>query len=576
MMQPFDPAIETSSSAQPERAAGAGVKLTIARFAGSLALASTATLSLLGGMVLVLCLGSFLILNSEHPGTGLVVSIAITLFFSIAAFFISPWIMDAAQKWLYKTHWIDLDTIRQRSPETAEMIQRVCTEKGLLQPRLGLIDDQNPTAFTYGSLPNSARIVVSEGLFTYLDNDEIAAVYAHELGHIIHWDFAIMTMGSTLIQICYLFFIFTNRTNEKIKDVLQVPGIIAYIFYLAGTYLLLYLSRIREYYADHFSAEITGNPNGLSRSLVKIAYGIVEEGKRAEQPSRLLEGTRALGICDAKAAVMTGTAYRISSSSPRLGRVFLWDMFNPWAWWTELNSTHPLTGKRIRALANYAEQLDLNIEFDLASVMREGYKLSKKRLYGGFALDLVLYSSEILGLLLGLILGVLVQSRMQTFGILIAFPLIGYGTGILIKAMIMYPKYSNAPTTDILELMADPYASPLRGIPAQLQGTLIGRGNAGNVFGSDLQFQDKSGLLFLHYTSILGPIGNFLFGMRRAKRLIGSSAAVVGWFRRGAASYLDVIQIRSDNEKIINSYHRLWSFLLGGGLIVLGLVFSAV
>ena len=462
-MQPYDPAIETSSSAQPERAAGAGVKLMIARFAGSLALASTVTLSLLGGMVLVLCLASLLILNSEHPGTGLVVSIAITLIFSIAAFFISPWIMDAVQKWLYKTHWIDLATIRQRSPETAEMIQRVCAEKGLKQPRLGLIDDQNPTAFTYGSLPNTARVVVSEGLFTYLDNDEIAAVYAHELGHIVHWDFAIMTMGSTLIQICYLFFIFANRTNKKIKDALQVPGIIAYIFYLVGTYLLLHLSRIREYYADHFSAEVTGNPNGLSRSLVKIAYGIVEEGKRAEQPSRLLEGTRALGICDAKAAVMTGTAYRISSSSARLGRVFLWDMFNPWAWWAELNSTHPLTGKRIRALANYAEQLDLNIEFDLASVIREGYKLSKKRLYTGFALDLVLYSSEILGLLLGLILGVFVQSRTQNFGILVAFPLIGCGIGVLIKAMIMYPNYSNAPTTDILELMADPYASPLRG-----------------------------------------------------------------------------------------------------------------
>lgn len=575
-MQPYDPAIETSSSAQPERAAGAGVKLMIARFAGSLALASTVTLSLLGGMVLVLCLASLLILNSEHPGTGLIVSIAITLIFSIAAFFISPWIMDAVQKWLYKTHWIDLATIRQRSPETAEMIQRVCAEKGLKQPRLGLIDDQNPTAFTYGSLPNTARVVVSEGLFTYLDNDEIAAVYAHELGHIVHWDFAIMTMGSTLIQICYLFFIFANRTNEKIKDALQVPGIIAYIFYLVGTYLLLHLSRIREYYADHFSAEVTGNPNGLSRSLVKIAYGIVEEGKRAEQPSRLLEGTRALGICDAKAAVMTGTAYRISSSSARLGRVFLWDMFNPWAWWAELNSTHPLTGKRIRALANYAEQLDLNIEFDLASVMREGYKLSKKRLYTGFALDLVLYSSEILGLLLGLILGVFVQSRTQNLGILVAFPLIGCGIGILIKAMIMYPNYSNAPTTDILELMADPYASPLRGIPVQLQGTLIGRGNAGYVLGSDLQFQDQSGLLFLHYASILGPIGNLLFGMRRAKRLIGSSAAVVGWFRRGAASYLDLIQIRSDNEKIINSYHRFWSFLLGSGLIVLGLVFSAV
>ncbi|MCC5644238.1 M48 family metalloprotease [Nostoc sp. CHAB 5824] len=71
------------------------------------------------------------------------------------------------------------------SPETAKIIRQVCQQKNLKTPRLGIINDQNPTAFTYGSLPNSARLVVSQGLFTYLDDDEIA-VYAHELGHIVH------------------------------------------------------------------------------------------------------------------------------------------------------------------------------------------------------------------------------------------------------------------------------------------------------------------------------------------------------------------------------------------------------
>ena len=94
--------------------------------------------------------------------------------------------------------------------------------------------------------------------------------------------------------------------------------------------------------------------NALSRALVKIAYGIVEEGSRQEEPSTLLEGTRALGIYDAKAATSTGTAYDCIASSPeKIGRVFLWDMFNPWGWWMELNSTHPLTGKRVRALSTY-------------------------------------------------------------------------------------------------------------------------------------------------------------------------------------------------------------------------------
>ncbi|MFO0172290.1 MAG: M48 family metalloprotease, partial [Aphanizomenon sp.] len=130
--------------------------------------------------------------------------------------------------------------------------------------------------------PNSARLVVSQGLFTYLDDDEVATVYAHELGHIVHWDFAVMTVASTLVQICYLIYStvrrFTSGGNDnKIKDALKTAGFVAYIFYIIGTYLLLYLSRTREYFADHFAAETTGNPNGLSRALVKIAYGIVEE-----------------------------------------------------------------------------------------------------------------------------------------------------------------------------------------------------------------------------------------------------------------------------------------------------------
>ncbi|MFN7677756.1 MAG: M48 family metalloprotease [Cyanobacteriota bacterium] len=559
----------------PDRAAAGGVKLGLARFAGSLALASTVTLSLIGGMVLVLSLSTVLILNSENPRSGLLLALAITVLFNLAIFFLSPWLMDLTQKFLYQTRWVDLATIRQRSPEAAAVLQRVCAEKGLKHPRLGLIDDQNPTAFTYGSLPNTARVVVSEGLFTYLNDDEIAAVYAHELGHVIHWDFAIMTLGATLIQICYLFFVFSNRMDDKIKDTLRLPSLAAYAFYLIGTYLLLYLSRIREYYADHFASEVTGNPNALSRSLVKIAYGIVEEGKRSDKPSQLLEGTRALGICDSKAAVMTGTAYGVSTATERIGKVFLWDMFNPWAGWMELNSTHPLTGKRIRALSNYAEQLDLNLEFDMASVMREGYKLSKRRLYGGFILDLLLYSAEAMGLVLGLVVGFGVSSQTQRLSPMIAFPLIGLGLGTLLKAFVLFPDPSRAESTTILDLMANPYASPLRGIPTELDGTLIGRGQAGYVFGSDLQFQDPTGLLFLRYVSRFGPIGNFLFGMKRVQGMIVSQAAVKGWFRRGVASHLDLIRLRDDTGRVVNSYPRFWSFLLGGGLILVGIFLGA-
>ncbi|MGM3304772.1 M48 family metalloprotease [Anabaena sp. WFMT] len=577
--RPFFSSVTQPSFQKAGRAAAVGVNLAMGGVGGSLALASGVTIALLFGMVFVLGLSLVLIASSSDPVTGLAIAIAITLIFNLAAFFFSPFLMDLSQNWLYKTRWVNLAEIENLSPETGKIIRQVCQQKNITTPRLGIIDDQNPTAFTYGSLPNSARLVVSQGLFTYLDDDEVATVYAHELGHIVHWDFAVMTVASTLVQICYLVYSTARRFtrgggDNKIKDALETAGFVAYIFYVIGTYLLLYLSRTREYFADHFAAETTGNPNGLSRALVKIAYGIVEEGSRAQEPSRLIEGTRALGIYDHKAATTTGTAYRISSDPQKIGRVFLWDMFNPWGWWMELNSTHPLTGKRVRALSTYAEQLGLPTEFDMGKVMGEGKTLNKKKLYGNFFLDVVLYGAEAIGLFLGLFIGVLLWSASTTSnpGLMLGAPFIGLGIGILIKAFVMFPDYMKAPTTDILTLMSDPYASPLRGQPAKLQGELIGRGDSGYKFGSDLKLQDPSGMLYLHYASRFGPIGNFLFGMKRVETLIGQQVGTIGWFRRGVMPWMDLIQLEGENGTIVNSYHRFWSFILSGGSIILGVV----
>ncbi len=560
------------------RATMAGVKVAMAGVAGNLALASGVTIVLLFGMVLVLCFGTLLILEAENPTVGLGLAIGLTLIINTAIFFLSPWLMDITQNWLYGTRWISIADLERHSPESAKVIRQVCADKKLKQPKLGLIDDQNPTAFTYGSLPNTARLVVSKGLFTYLDDDEAATVYAHELGHIVHWDFAVMTLASTLLQIIYLLYVFARRMsrgggNNKAKDMAQSIALVAYVFYVVGTYILLYLSRTREYFADHFSAETTGNPNGLSRALVKIAYGIVEEGQKAKEPSRLVEGTRALGIYDAKAASSTGTAYRISSTPDKIGRVFLWDMFNPWGWWMELNSTHPLTGKRVRALSTYAEQLGLDTEFDMGRIIGEGRTLNKSKLYGNFALDLVLYLAETIGIFVGLAIATVLSISLNPM-IFPACALIGYGIGTLVKVNIMYPNFRSAQETDVLSLMADPYASPLRGQPARLHGELIGRGDAGYTFGSDLKLQDKSGMLFLRYASRFGPIGNFLFGMNRVKNLLGSNGNTIGWFRRGIAPWMDLVEFESDSGTKVTSHHRFWALVLSGGAIALGFFLS--
>ncbi len=560
----LDPAtsnLRTGQTRRRYRAPQTGVSLVLASFAGNLTLAAGVTLSLLFGMVFVLALAVFGTLEGGFSFSSFLFAVLLTLAFNALVFFLSPWLMDWIQQSLYGTQWVSLAEIERRSPESAEVIARVCRQYKLKQPKLGLIRDQNPTAFTYGSLPDTARIVVSEGLFTYLEDEEVATVYAHELGHVIHWDFAVMTLAATLVQLLYLLYVYTRdeRGDRRESKHLAFLALVAYLFYVAGSYLVLYLSRVREYFADHFAAETTGNPNALSRALVKIAFGIVQEGEREQdeetrrRSARLLEGTRALGIYDAKAAVMAGTAYRVAADPSQVGRVFLWDLFNPWAGWMELNSTHPLTGKRVRALGTYAEQLDLPVEFDMAGVVAQGKQLNRQQLYGSFLLDVVLLNAEWLGAILGILVGI-PALQAGSYGMFAGLVLAGASLGLLLKMTVMYPSLENPPALTVLKAMSNPYASPLRGLPMQLQGRVIGRGDAGYRFGSDLKFQDETGMIFLRYVSRFGPLGNFLFGASRAGRLVGQEGTVVGWFRRGVAPYLDLSRFQSRYGEVVTSH----------------------
>ncbi len=558
------------------RAPVAGVPLMLAGFAGHLTLASTVTLGLLLGMVFVLSLAIISTLEGGFSFDALISSILATLIFNGLVFFLSPFLMDFIQSSLYGTEWVSLAEIQRRSPETAEVIRRVCRKYKLKEPKLGLIRDQNPTAFTYGSLPDTARIVVSEGLFTYLEDEEVATVYAHELGHVIHCDFAVMTLAATLVQITYLIYSYLSDIRRD-RDRASNLAIVAYIFYILGSYLLLYLSRVREYFADHFAAEVTGNPNGLARALVKIAYGIVQEGEREQDEKtrrrslRLLEGTRALGIYDAKAATTVGTVYRVAANPKQVGKVFLWDLFNPWAGWMELNSTHPLTGKRLQALATYAEQLDLPPEFDMATVVAQGKHLNRKRLYEGFVLDVILFNAVWLGTIVGILLGIQPLLRGQ-FGIFIGLSVLGAGVGQLLRVPVMYPRLDNPPLLNVLQAMSNPYASPLRGCPIRLQGRIIGRGDAGYRFGSDLKLQDESGMIVLRYASRFGSLGNFLFGVRQAQGLIGEQGSAVGWFRRGVIGWMDLARFQSQQGRVVTSHPCFWKVVLG----VLGIAFAFV
>jgi len=523
---------------------------------------SAFTFIILFGMVAGVVFGAL----TYSGATDLVIVIPITIGINFFAWLVSPFFQDLIQKIFYKIKPITLDELRSRSPKSARLIEKVCEEYNFRPPKLRLINDDNPTAYCYGSGRYNSRLVITEGLFTYLGEEELEAVIAHEMGHITRRDFILMTIASTLVQILYEVYVFLIRGNKsksngnKKRSPLAVVGMISFVFYFIGTYLLLFLSRAREYGADKFAAEQTNNPNALSRALVKIAYGIIAKPEDANS-QRLLNSTRALGIFDNRAAKGVGQVAKMSGkNSGLLGKAMLFDFVSPWARVLELASTHPLTGKRILRLENLAANRGQPNYLDLEKICAEN-PIDQGKMQRGFFVGVLLHFAPHLLMLVCLLF---VYFKGAT--LLVWLPL-AVGVGILLRTYYKYPLVRPRETTVLAE-MTNLYASPMRGQNIILRGEIIGRGQAGAYFSEDVMLQDFTGLIYLNYESAIPILGNFIAALGKIRKLIGQQVIAQGWFFRALYHHLDTAKINTDGKEI-KSHPILWSFLLAMGLIIL-------
>jgi len=494
--------------------------------------------------------------------------VAFTIAINIVMWLISPIINDWMFRILYKIKFYKQEEFQNLYPELAGFVHKTCLNNNIKFPKIGIIDDDNPTAFTYGSLPSNARIVFSKGIFTYLNQNEVEAIAAHEIGHIVHYDFIVMTVASTMVQILYeMYFIFYKRNNSggrRDRNIFSIIGIISYIFYIIASYILLFLSRIREYYADEFSANTTRRPNDLSSALIKIAYGMVTK-KSGNSTNRLMESTRSLGAMDPHLSKGVGVVSEISgNNSHQIGQVMAFDFVSPWAVILELSSTHPLTGKRIRKMDVMAQKMGQEKLYDIKKVIND-MTIDRSRLYSGFYKGVVIYYLPYIAVFLGLLLNYFLYNPVYIFVFL--------GLGIIGKALYRFPN-SSAEKVSLLDLMVDIYASPVRGKKVAVDGRVIGRGEAGAYFSEDLMFEDSTGIIYLDYSSKIGFIGNLFFALSKIKRILGKSVSAEGWFFRGNSQMISLKNLRTDSLEV-KSYPKLWALLSGivlavGGFFLFG------
>ncbi len=518
-----------------------------------LVFASLVTFGILIGMVAGLVLAAMVAAGEVN----VTIAIGLTIVINLLIWLVSPWLSDLTLRWFNSLEFLDDAAVKQRYPGIHQLIHQVADDYRFTAPRIGFIPDRNPTAFTYGLLRSNARIVVTQGIFEFLSEEEQRAVVAHELGHIVNRDFILMTMAGVLVQILYqLYAVFARSqrsSSSKEGNKLAVIGIVALVGYYIGIYLLLYLSRTREYLADAFSASRI-EPRHLASALVKIAYGIVAV-EDTEATQSLLRSTRHLGVIDVKNARYTGLLAESAASSPgAAAEAMLFDSYNPWAALVQLNSTHPLTGRRVAHLGEIARAKGQAFaDYDVAAAAARVH-LDRGKLWGQFFAELLLLIAPLLFGLAAAMLGAW------------QFAPAAIALGVLVTLPLRYPLGAPRPAT-VMGLMADPAASPVRGQAVRLEGKAIGRVSPGFIAGEDVIFQDKTGLMAVDFRSMLGVLGNLFAGWKRVPKHMDQPGEATGWFRRSMGGYLVLRELRTTAGSL-RAKPFFWQVVLSLAVIV--------
>lgn len=246
-------------------------------------------------------------------------------------------------------------------PALHHMVEELAQRAGIPVPRIGIAQVRIPNAFAFGRGIRDGRVCVTEGILNLLNEEELRAVIGHELTHLKNRDVITITLLSVIPMIMYRIawqFIFFGGGRRRSGNAPSgaLIGLVAFLAYFVTNLLVLYASRIREYFADMGSVALGNRPAALATALYKLVYGSARMDKHAmkdaeglkafflNDPSRALTEIRELSqidrdqsgtIDDDELAAIRNKTVHLSSSDRLM----------------EALSTHPNMLKRIQHLA---------------------------------------------------------------------------------------------------------------------------------------------------------------------------------------------------------------------------------
>jgi heat shock protein HtpX len=309
--------------------------------------------------------GFFMIVVMHLLRLPIIWALAITVVFILLQYLIGPAIVRASTNLRYlrvgENPWLE-STVRQ-----------LVRKSEIPMPRLAIVPDETPNAFVFGRTTRDATLAVHEGLLTQLNQNEIRGVIGHELGHIKHRDFLIMTALSSLPLLAYLIFRGTmeaawmsGRMSRKrgggMAAVLFAVSIISYIVYIISLLCVMRLSRLREHYADAYSAFITESPRQLASALTKITYGLSLSPKPPHGARMFYIGDPALAKQECRGLLQRKEEYDLDKDGVlderELELAMEKEAKSKWVSVNRLFHTHPPTFQRILLLREIEREME--------------------------------------------------------------------------------------------------------------------------------------------------------------------------------------------------------------------------
>ncbi|HEX2119068.1 MAG TPA: M48 family metalloprotease [Acidimicrobiales bacterium] len=498
-------------------------------------------------------------------------------------YLVNPWIIQ----WLVPATVIPNDGQRYLTDHPlGDVVARQCAAAGIPLVTLGIVEDGNPNAFTFGRTPKDARMWVTRGLLERLDDREVHAVVAHEVGHVKHWDFAIMTVAAVIPMALYLAYL-VARGSDRAEA--RAVAIGAYMAYLVSQLTLLALSRARETAADHWSCRATGDGDALASALVKIAYGmgqasaaqkeeahaLIAQGKAGRKEAAALarrtrraRSMRAMGIFEPRSAEAMQAAFARGIDPDRALAAMRWDLANPWGATLEKLSSHPLVARRIRDL----EESGLPGAPRQWSVLRTMAAAPPEQVFAArarFARELAIAVAPWAVLIGALAFGFLPGSR---FGMGLAVAVAGLL--FFVKQNLRYPG-DHQPVGEVAGLLERLDAGPVAGIGVTVKGQIVGRGMPGYVLSPDLVVADPSGFVPLLYRQPI-PFAAALFGLFRAQAFQGQEVEARGWYRRMPGPVIELREVRAADGRRARAWEWVARYAASALLVVAGVALMLV